>query len=1083
MNNANDAAAEYESERYEPNDRAAQFREKMRLRAEAAAKQEIGKDVVQETGKEVAQEAPDDRGFIEKTMSNVGSVISDVGEGVLDAPKQIVGGVLDATKELAQTLEAVFPLGTLDGGEVTEDSFIPTTDKSDSVTGNLVRGVSQFVTAFIPVTKVLKGAGMGAGILQSMTAGAMADAGAFDEHEERLSDLIESNPDLSTPVTQYLQSDPNDSMAEGKFKLAIEGLVTGVAGDAFIKIIKVMRARNLEKLGGKRQQIQDKKDLDNLETEDPETLAQVKERLDADNKPGDVSEQNPQGKTKESKPIDDKDPDKYAASINLERLYADDDVIDAISETAERIRTRVDKARRGSMPHAETERLAKELNLTVHDVLNKPPGSIYNAEESLASRKLHLAAQEKAVSLEAKAKESGDRVDRLTALKAREISDNLFEKMAGDASEAGRRLQAQRIIAKVAEPQQQAIKEIISKGGRLSDKVKQSLEDAVTPEQVDAVTKLALKTRKRDAAVEYWYNALLSAPTTHFINTAGNALNVTWNAGSRIVTPAIGKAFGDQETTLKEGVAAVYGMIAGFKDGLEMAGKAIKSSDFNLENTTIERTSASKKAISAETFNATGMSGKAIDYIGSIVRTPGRFLTAGDAFFRSINYRMELQALAYRRATDEGLTGEAAGARMKDIIDNPPEELVNEASQFSKVQTFTNDLGVAGKGLQQAANNFIPLKLLMPFIRTPVNLIKTAARNSVLAPISSTFRADVAAGGARRDRALAQMGMGATLMSVAASMSSEGQITGGGPASTGLKNTLKASGWQPYSLLINGKYYAYNRLDPVGMLIGMAADYTEVSGNAQDLDTDDLAATAALSIFKNLGDKTYLKGINDFFKAYNQISASPDDETRMINRWAGNLLSSAIPNVVTSIKKGTDPNSRATDDSSVFNALVDKVKARTPGFSDELPPLLNVFGDEVFNGGGVWQRVLSPIYTSDKKDDPIADELVRIEVPIDMPNKNIKGVRLTPQEYHDYVKTANDLDGEDISYKEALGQLFEDAEYQQSTVAAQQDAVKKVTFDYRQAAGAIFIENNQEFKLRYEKAMAEKVLAYTGEQE
>jgi hypothetical protein len=38
----------------------------------------------------------------------------------------------------------------------------------------------------------------------------------------------------------------------------------------------------------------------------------------------------------------------------------------------------------------------------------------------------------------------------------------------------------------------------------------------------------------------------------------------------------------------------------------------------------------------------------------------------------------------------------------------------------------------------------------------------------------------------------------------------------------------KANRWQPYSIQIGGRWYSYNRLDPLGMMMGMAADDSEM---------------------------------------------------------------------------------------------------------------------------------------------------------------------------------------------------------------------------------------------------------------
>ncbi|MCB1631045.1 MAG: hypothetical protein KDI23_04390, partial [Pseudomonadales bacterium] len=206
--------------------------------------------------------APAERnGFNLKAIPGaVGAIAADVLGGVRDAPGAIALGAAQAVNEAVDIAEGVGQwvednLGT-GGVEVSMQGIrmlsaeelqakrkagddlssvlnVPTAEwmQPDTVTGGLVEGVAQFLTGFGAASKVLKGTKIAAGLGQwgtSMAAGAMADAAVFDEHAQRLSNLIQSSPELANPVTEYLAADPTDSMAEGRFKNAIEGLGLGV---------------------------------------------------------------------------------------------------------------------------------------------------------------------------------------------------------------------------------------------------------------------------------------------------------------------------------------------------------------------------------------------------------------------------------------------------------------------------------------------------------------------------------------------------------------------------------------------------------------------------------------------------------------------------------------------------------------------------------------------------------------------------------------------------------------------------------------------------------------------------------------
>lgn len=176
----------------------------------------------------------------------VSSVASDIGAGLVEAPRQALAGFLDATGEAAEILESTF--GQLPtAGEDYKPVAIEA--KPRTVTGQGVRSVSQFLTGFIPALKSAKYIGVGGKVAQSAMAGAVADAVVFDAHEERLSDVIQKVPNLQNPITEYLASDLDDSEAEGRLKNAIEGLFIGGAVDTLftgVKLIKTQRAAKAE---------------------------------------------------------------------------------------------------------------------------------------------------------------------------------------------------------------------------------------------------------------------------------------------------------------------------------------------------------------------------------------------------------------------------------------------------------------------------------------------------------------------------------------------------------------------------------------------------------------------------------------------------------------------------------------------------------------------------------------------------------------------------------------------------------------------------------------------------------------------
>jgi hypothetical protein len=90
------------------------------------------------------------------------------------------------------------------------------------------------------------------------------------------------------------------------------------------------------------------------------------------------------------------------------------------------------------------------------------------------------------------------------------------------------------------------------------------------------------------------------------------------------------------------------------------------------------------------------------------------------------------------------------------------------------------------------------------------------------------WRDAIAEGGVARDKALAEVAVGTTLMTTCFVHALHGNISGAGEPDAGKKRVQQAAGWQPYSVKVGDTWYSYERLQPIGTLIGMAADLAEV---------------------------------------------------------------------------------------------------------------------------------------------------------------------------------------------------------------------------------------------------------------
>lgn len=943
----------------------------------------------------------------------VGNVALDLGEGLVELPLQVVGGVRDAFQEVLDATADFARFLELPGADVGEPIELPEVPEGDTAISAVGRHVAQFVAGFVPVmraTKGLRALGTAGRVTRPLLAGALADVAVFDEHEERLSNLIEQVPELANPVTEFLAADPTDTAAEGRLKNALEGLALGAIADGFVSTVRALRGVRRGKAA--------------LEQGGASPLARLdlaEDPLARSDAPLFRVSPGPQRKAPVELTVDDQGIATVpvggrGATINLGRLDTSDDVKQVIADMAAASADEIDAAGRGVHSFDLTRQLADEIGMTPEQLLQRRPGQAFNAEEALASRRLLVASGEHL--MQAARRAAGSNAgpeDLFNFRRAIAQHDAIQQEVAGLTAEAGRALSAFRIPAGAGEQYNRAIRETIElMGGEANQRdLAKKIVAYDDPAQLATFARQASRATTRDMLFEAWINGLLSGPTTHAVNVTSNAVVALWQVPERLLAAGIRSLTGGQGVELGEATAQAFGLVQGAKDGLRLAAKVLRTGE---PVDIIGKVEVSQqRAITGANVGLQqgGIAAQAVDFIGELVRLPGRALMTEDTFFKAVGYRMELNARAWRQAVSEGLEGDALARRMHGLIANPPRDLEMAATDASRYQTFTAPLGEGGRLLTAGANHIPGLRLVIPFIRTPANIVKFVGERTPLAPLARSVRADIAAGGARRDLALARIASGSLVMAVAAELSGQGLITGGGPTDPAMQAALRRTGWQPYSLKVGDRYLSFQRLDPVGMTLGLAADIAEIMGQVDDPDTTALAAAGVLAAASNLASKTYLSGIMDLAEIF---GGGPSSLTLAnAERYIARLAASAVPfsAALSTAERVVDPTLRETrggertGSMALANRVVQEIRSRVPGYSDELPPRRNLWGDPIVLQGGLGPDIMSPIYTSEADaGTPIDAEIVEHQVPIQMPSRSLDGVPMEPQEYDALVRLA-----------------------------------------------------------------------------
>jgi hypothetical protein len=335
---------------------------------------------------------------------------------------------------------------------------------------------------------------------------------------------------------------------------------------------------------------------------------------------------------------------------------------------------------------------------------------------------------------------------------------------------------------------------------------------------------------------------------------------------------------------------------------------------------------------------------------GKLIRIPTRALTAADEFFKGIVYRSEVNRLSYIKAAKEVKGGNAVSQRMAEILSDPKSnaDIFAKAHEEALYRTFQNPLGQLGKKVMSLRDSAYPAKYIIPFIKTPTNIAKFTLERT---PFNfAKILWDYKKGKITAEQLSSELSkpiLGSLISAATVMYVLDGTITGGAPKNKTERELKYASGWQPYSIKIGDSYYSYSRLEPIGSILGLTADFVLTAKNADEKTINETAAELMMSVTKNLSSKTFLSGISRFLDAMT-------DPERYGATYLEQLAGSVVPSVVGAAARSVDPYAREIE------TPIEAMQTRIPFASKSLPYREGAYGVPVENSGG-WLNMFSPI--------------------------------------------------------------------------------------------------------------------------
>lgn len=528
-----------------------------------------------------------------------------------------------------------------------------------------------------------------------------------------------------------------------------------------------------------------------------------------------------------------------------------------------------------------------------------------------------------------------------------------------------------------------------------------------------------------DMATELWINNVLSGPITHAVNMTSNAVKAFVTPLYRASGAAVGLDFKAAKEHLKQYVylqqslgpsvrlalqsfredrAILEGSLgnsAAWLDGIQGSTNTVQRA-WSKENVLtryvkkqVENGIPIEKA-TQQIPERVQFQANLAEMLGKGVNLPTRFLQAEDEFFKQLSARSELRADLTAEALDKlggkaapNEIGEYVAMREKTFFDETGRLLDDKYLGYAKKATFTQDLSGISKQVSDISNSHPLLKLVLPFVKTPTNLILEARDMTPLALASKDFRAALKEGGKAAAEARGKVLLGSSLMAYTYMLAGDGTITGSGPTDRAAREALMRTGWRPNSIKWGDSYYTFTRFDPFSTVLTAAANLAAGSEYLTDKQREDKMMNLFSMQLRVLGDKSYLKSFGDLLDALQGDEAAG-------SRLASGIVGGFVP-FSGALRFGrTLADGDQREAGQGLTDIADGIRNGIPGLSDSLPakrdwltgkPLTQSFG-----------------LKSEEKSDPVAHELAKLQGVFKTPSYKVDGVEMTEAQHSRYCE-------------------------------------------------------------------------------
>lgn len=547
------------------------------------------------------------------------------------------------------------------------------------------------------------------------------------------------------------------------------------------------------------------------------------------------------------------------------------------------------------------------------------------------------------------------------------------------------------------------------------------------------------------------YFAMLFNPRTHIRNILGNAIMQGTAYARDEINAALERFFLPQEERTKS-----------FKTKKEYrdAAKALYTEFSSLFD---GDTGKYNPEMNRRTFNT--------QWLQKLADLNTNLLDKEDTIAMGSNFRHYLAGFLQARGWDvNNLTDAQKQEAVQYAFTNAEKTVYHQASKLAE---WLNKLGRDKDSSVFDKLGHLVIEGVLPFRKTPINILKTGVEYSPIGLINSLtrglyqmnqYRQTNGQKGISTAQFLQNLSSGLTgagLMGVGALMMANGLLRVGFKDKDPEDEYARLTGSQEFSIELFGYSYTIDWTAPASIPLFMgAAMYKEIEnrdegltwGNAFDVFTSTISAAAEPML-----NMTMLDGVNSTIQSVAYANATGSPVGDIIIQSLLNLSTQLVPTSLGAVARTIDPVRRKTYADKNLNIPTwlqypwERVQNKLPGLSQLNMPYLNAWGEEDREDNllmRIFENFLSPGYVSKTEADSVETELRDISVRTgtnlipDLPKQNFSAngekINLTAEQYEQYVKTRGSL------MHTELERLFATDEYKAMSLGAQASCIEDI---------------------------------------